>query len=245
MIIAGPCALESIQQVTPIVELFKKYGLSYFRAHLFKPRTSPHSFQGLGKEGVKILEFLLQNKMKPVCEAASLEQLIFLKDYAFTIQVGARNMQNFELLKVVGKKILPHQEVVLKRGFANNLGEWLSAAQYLEKGGVAQGKIILCERGSRNETSPSGVNLDFPLALKAKRDSPYRVIIDPSHGTKESSLVLPMARAALALNFDGLMIETHPFPKQSLSDPQQAITPEDLSGFLQELQAAPLKGDLY
>ena len=238
--IIGPCALESIEQVSPIVDVAQKHGLVYFRANLFKPRTHPCSFQGLGREGLPIIEFLLNHKMKLVSEAASLEQLEFLKDYASVIQIGARNMQNFELLKMVGKKLdfsSTGQMVLLKRGFIHNIDEWLSSAEYLERSGVPRDRVILCERGSRSWAAPSGVSLDLALAWKVKQETDYKVIIDPSHGTRESSLVLPMAKAAMALDFDGLMIETHPDPLKSLSDPQQAIHPLVLDEFLsQQLQ---------
>ena len=238
-LIIGPCALESIEQVRPIVEMAKKYQPIYFRANLFKPRTSPHSFQGLGAKGMAVIEFLLHHQMQLVCEAASLEQLEFVKHYASIIQIGARNMQNFELLKAMGKQLdtSSGQMVMLKRGFANNMSEWLFSAEYLECAGVARKQIILCERGSRNWAAPSGVTLDLALAWKVKQESDYAVIVDPSHGTRESSLVLPLAKAALAMDFDGLMIETHPHPLQSLSDPQQAICPRTLDQFLcQHLQ---------
>ena len=231
-LIIGPCALEGIEQVRPIVEVAEKHGLVYFRANLFKPRTNTNSFQGLGRKGLPIIEFLLNHKMKLVCEAASLEQLQSVQQYASVIQIGARNMQNFELLKAVGKMTNPKQLVMLKRGFANNIHEWLSSAEYLEKSGVPRQHIILCERGSRNFPAPNGVTLDLALAWKVKQETDYKVIIDPSHGTRESSLVLPMARAAMALDFDGLMVETHPRPLESLSDPQQAIAPKALDEFL-------------
>ena len=235
-IIIGPCALESIEQIAPLVELAKKYPSVYFRANLFKPRTRPDSFQGLGGEGFPLIEFLLKRKMKLVCEAGSLEQLESIQNYASIIQIGARNMQNFELLKNLGKKLSAspsgHQMVMLKRGFSNNMDEWLSSAKYLVQAGLCQDRIILCERGTRNWAAPHGVTLDLAMALKVKQQTDYQVIIDPSHGTRESSLVLPMAKAALALDFDGLMIETHPRPMESLSDPQQAVHPRALDQFL-------------
>ena len=237
IIIIGPCALENIEQVRPIVEVAKKHKLEHFRANLFKPRTSPHSFQGLGYQGLPIIDFLLHHGMKLVSEACSLEQLDFVRDYASIVQIGARNMQNFELLKMLGKKIdfsLSEQMVMLKRGFSNDIGEWLSSAQYLEQSGVPHNRIILCERGSRNWASPNGVTLDLALAWKVKQETDYPVIIDPSHGTRESSLVLPLAKAAMAMDFDGLMIETHPHPLKSLSDPQQAVRPTALDQFLVE-----------
>ena len=235
--IIGPCVLESIEKLRPIVDVAQKYGLVYFRANLFKPRTHPSSFQGLGRKGLPIIEFLLNHKMKLVSEAASLEQLEWVKDYASIIQIGARNMQNFELLKMMGQRLdfsSTDQMVLLKRGFVNNICEWLSSAEYLERSGVPRDRVILCERGSRNWAAPNGVTLDLALAWKVKQETDYKVIVDPSHGTRESSLVLPMAKAAMSLDFDGLMIETHPHPLESLSDPQQAIHPSDLDDFLSQ-----------
>lgn len=231
-IIIGPCALESIEQVRPLVHIAKKHGLTYFRANIFKPRTSPQSFQGLGDKGLPILRYLIEQGMQPVCEAGSKEQLELLRDYASIIQIGARNMQNFELLKIVGKTVGGKKTVMLKRGFANNMNEWLSSASYLEQSGIPKNHILLCERGSRHAASPQGVCLDLGLAEKVRQETNYKVIIDPSHGTRESSLVLPLAKAALAMAFDGIMVETHPHPSKSLVDSQQAVHPTLLDKFL-------------
>ncbi|MCY4644676.1 MAG: hypothetical protein OXB88_08675 [Bacteriovoracales bacterium] len=237
LFIIGPCALESIEQVKPVVEVAKRHGLSYFRANLFKPRTSPHSFQGLGKEGLPVIDYLLDSGMKLVCEACSLEQLEIVQTYASIVQIGARNMQNFELLKGIGAAIdfsTSRQMVMLKRGFSANIQEWLSSADYLQRFGVPRDRIVLCERGSRHWAAPYGMTLDLALAWKVRRETDYRVIVDPSHGTRESSLVLPMAGAAQAMGFDGLMLEVHPNPLESLSDPQQAIRPKALDDFLSQ-----------
>jgi 3-deoxy-7-phosphoheptulonate synthase len=234
--IFGPCTLESLEQITPIVELLRKYQIRYLRAQLFKPRTNPDSFQGLGSEGIRIFDHIRSKysseEIKFVCEAGSEEQLKVIAPHASVIQIGARNMQNFELLKKVGQYFhSPVEYVLLKRGFANTVEEWLEAARYLTQGGVPKEKIILCERGSRSFSSPSGVHLDFLAALEAKKAG-YKVIIDPSHGTKRSEYVIPMAKASLALDMDGLMMECHPEPAKSVSDARQALSLEALEDFI-------------
>lgn len=233
--IFGPCALESFEQITPVVELLVKYKLVYLRAQLYKPRTNPDSFQGLGVKGLEILEKLRtkysHETLKFVCEAGSVEQLKVVAPMASIIQIGARNMQNFELLKAVGSFLkVEHDYVLLKRGFANTVEEWLESAKYLIQGGVPKEKILLCERGSRSLTSPTGVQLDFIAALEAKK-SGYKVMLDPSHGAKKSEFVLPLARASLALNLDGIMIECHPEPLKSVSDAKQALSLEEMEDF--------------
>ena len=230
--IVGPCALESFEQVHPLVALCQKWGISYFRAHLFKPRTHPDSFQGLGEKGVELVEVIKNAGLKVVCEACSVEQLKFVQPFCDILQIGARNMQNFELLKAVGHYYQGH--VLLKRGFANTVYEWISSACYLEKSGVAKENILLCERGSRNSTSPSGMTLDLGLAYQVRKDYGYSVIIDPSHGCRDSQLVLPLASAALAMRFDGLMIEVHPHPLESLSDAHQAVSVEQFDEFMRQ-----------
>lgn len=184
-----------------------------------------------------IIDYLLENDMKLVCEACSKSQLDEIIEFASVVQIGARNMQNFELLKVIGKRYNfkdSNKKVLLKRGFANTVHEWLSSAKYLEQSGVPGDQIILCERGSRHHASPNGVVLDLALAYKVKMETKYEVMIDPSHGTRETGLVLPLAKAAMAMGFDGLMIEAHPFPAKSVSDPQQAVTPHALEQFFEE-----------
>ncbi|MBL7664674.1 MAG: hypothetical protein JNM93_06040 [Bacteriovoracaceae bacterium] len=232
-VIIGPCSLESWEQMAPIAQLADKYQVPYLRTPLFKPRTHPDSFQGLGAEGLNILKQIRTNypDLKFVAEVGSLEQLLIVRESVEMIQIGARNMQNFELLKSIGQNY-QNQFVMLKRGWGNNLKEWLASAQYLVNYGVDAKKIILCERGTRNACAPAQVTLDFALALKAKQMSHFHVIIDPSHGTSDRSMVLPMAEVATALNFDGLMIECHPYPNESYSDAHQALGLEELEIFL-------------
>jgi len=234
--IFGPCALESLEQISPVAALLKRHGLKYLRTQLFKPRTNPDSFQGLGDAGVKILEELRKSysrdELKFVCEACSTDQLATIAPWASVIQIGARNMQNFELLKAVGKHISDdHDYVLLKRGFANTVDEWLEAARYLIQGGVPKDKVVLCERGTRSLTSPTGVQLDFIAAMEAKK-SGFMVITDPSHGSKSSEFVIPLAKAGLQLGLDGLMIECHPRPSESVSDAKQAISIEAVEEFI-------------
>lgn len=236
--IAGPCALESLEQVKPIVDLCLRWNIRYFRAQLYKPRTHPDSFQGLGERGLPIINYLLNHGLQLVAEAASFEQLNVVKDFASVIQIGARNMQNFEFLKKIGSTLITAQNppfVLLKRGFSNTLEEWLASAQYLEHFGVSSSKIILCERGTRNSSAPTGVTLDLAMAYQAKLSAPYSVILDPSHGTRQTALVLPLARACLAMNLDGLMVEIHPDPLNSWSDAQQAVSLGDFEDFLQSV----------
>ncbi|MBF0359478.1 MAG: 3-deoxy-7-phosphoheptulonate synthase [Oligoflexia bacterium] len=237
--IVGPCALESLAQVKPIALLCERFGISYFRSQIFKPRTHHYSFQGLGTEGMDIVNFLISKNLSLVSEVLSVEHLLIVKEFASIIQIGARNMQNFELLKKIGPIVyqqnnsqssLPY--VLLKRGPANTEEEWLASASYLEAFGVPQSKIILCERGTRNHVSPKGVTLDFALAYKVKSTTNYRVIIDPSHGTRDANLVLPMIKAAISMDFDGVMVEVHPNPKEALSDPEQTVSLEDFENFL-------------
>ena len=232
-----PCALESLEQITPVAALLKKHGLTYLRTQLFKPRTNPDSFQGLGKDGIVILETLRKTytaaELKFVCEACSTDQLELIAPWASVIQIGARNMQNFELLKAVGKHFSEKNDfVLLKRGFANTVEEWLESARYLIQGGVPKSKIILCERGTRSLTSPTGVQLDFIAAMEAKK-SGYLVITDPSHGSKKREFVIPLAKASLQLGLDGVMIECHPRPLESVSDAKQAISLEEAESFIQ------------
>lgn len=234
--IFGPCALESLEQIAPVAAMLRRHNLAYIRTQLFKPRTNPDSFQGLGQDGIKILETLRQtyskDELKFVCEACSTDQLETIAPWASVIQIGARNMQNFELLKAVGKHWSDqHDFVLLKRGFANTVEEWLESARYLIQGGVPKSKVVLCERGTRSVTSPTGVQLDFIAAMEAKK-SGYKVIIDPSHGSKRSEFVIPLAKASLQLGLDGVMVECHPRPAESVSDAKQAISIEETEEFI-------------
>lgn len=237
LFITGPCSLESMEQMESFIHFYKKWGLEYLRAPLFKPRTHPDSFQGLGLDGLKIIEILKNQNFKLVIEACSKEQLDIILPFVSIIQIGARNMQNFELLKDIGRTLKNVENaplVMLKRGFANNFEEWKNSALYLEKYGVKRENIILCERGTRNSSAPSGVTLDFGMAIKAKMQTNYKVILDPSHGSSDDRLVLPLTKAALSLDLDGVMIESHPRPKESYSDAHQALSIDDLDRFMED-----------
>lgn len=236
--IFGPCALESYEQISEVAAMLFRQGIPYIRTQLYKPRTSPDSFQGLGKDGEAILKQLREtyrdDQLKFVCEACSIAQLAVIAPWASIIQIGARNMQNFELLKAVGPVIHEKTEyVLLKRGFANTVEEWLESARYLIQSGVPKEKIILCERGTRSVTSPTGVQMDFIAALAAKKAG-FAVILDPSHGTKKAEYVAPVAKACLALGLDGIMIECHPEPKKSVSDAAQALSIEEAENLIKE-----------
>lgn len=238
LMIIGPCSLENEEQMTQVLDTAVEIGVPYIRAQVYKPRTNPNSFQGLGIEGIEILKRLKEqpkySAIKYVCEVCSPEHFDSLENLASIIQIGARNMQNFELLKYVAKNFQDQEYILLKRGFANTLEEWIAAAEYLMDGGISKEKIILCERGSRSLTSPTKVSLDFICALEAQAQG-FHVIIDPSHGSKNRRYVLPLAQAAMAMNFDGLMVEAHPHPDQSISDKEQAISLEAIKTFFDDI----------
>jgi 3-deoxy-7-phosphoheptulonate synthase len=228
--------MESFDQMDQVCSLATELGISYIRAQAFKPRTSPTSFQGLGIEGIQIIQTLKEkyphlNFVSEVCSCSQFDQIANVTDI---IQIGARNMQNFELLKYISNNLKKDKKVILKRGFANTSFEWLEASKYLEADQVSKDQIILCERGSRSITSSTGVNIDFISALEAKSRG-HKVIIDPSHGTKKDTFVLPLATAAIAMDFDGIMIEVHPNPKNSVSDKDQALGFESIRSFIHGL----------
>jgi 3-deoxy-7-phosphoheptulonate synthase len=223
-IIAGPCSVESRDQILHTAHAMRKMGCVGLRGGAFKPRTSPYSFQGMGEEGLKILaEAREQTGLAIVTEVIGIEQLPACVEYADVLQVGARNMQHYPLLEAVGKT---HKPVLLKRGMCAQLDEFLLAAEYIMNAGNSQ--VILCERGVR--TFEQYVRNTLPLAsvpeLNSKTHLP--VIVDPSHGTGHAHLVPAMCRAAVAAGADGLIIECHPDPEHAASDGGQSITPEVL-----------------
>lgn len=228
----GPCSLESKEQIFSIAKMMDSLGLTYIRTPLFKPRTRPDTFQGLGEKGFSIVEDLKSSypNLKTISEVCSVSHYESANHLLDAIQIGSRNMQNFELLKHLGKNGNKHEFIMLKRGFSSTLSEWLNAAEYLIHHGLKKEKIILCERGIRDHAGTNHVILDFATALKAKEHG-FKVIVDPSHGSKESSLVLPLLKASLALDFFGYMVEVHPTPCESVSDAHQAISIEDFTGF--------------
>ncbi len=219
-IIGGPCAVESHAQAFAIAETVRRSGARFFRGGAFKPRTSPYAFQGLGEQGLKILAEVRESYgLKIVTEAIDEWALDLVEKYGDVIQIGARNMQNFSLLKRAGRAALP---VLLKRGMAATLDEWLLAAEYIMAEGNNQ--IVLCERGIRTFSQHTRNTLDLAVIPALRRLSHLPVIVDPSHGTGKSYMVAPLARAAAAAGADGLMIETHDQPERALSDGAQALT---------------------
>ncbi len=226
-IIAGPCAVESETQALTIAKLVKKAGAQIFRGGAFKPRTSPYAFQGLGEEGLKILAKVREETGMPVVtEAIDHEVVDLVEHYADIIQIGARNMQNFSLLRRAGKAKKP---VLLKRGLAATIDEWLMAAEYIMEGGNDQ--VILCERGVRTFAHHSRNTLDLSAVPVVRQESHLPIIVDPSHAAGRRDQVIPLSRAAVAVGCHGLMIEVHHAPETALSDGAQSLYPagfEDL-----------------
>ncbi len=232
-IIAGPCAIESHSQAFAIAETVRRSGARFFRGGAFKPRTSPYAFQGLGEEGLKILaEVRDAYGLKIVTEALDEASVDLVERYADMIQIGARNMQNFSLLRRVGRSQLP---VLLKRGLSAMLDEWLLAAEYI----MAEGnyKVVLCERGVRTFAQHTRNTLDLAAIPAVRRISHLPVIIDPSHGTGKNYMVTPLARAGVAVGADGLIIEVHDQPERALSDGAQALTLEQYGRLVDEVRA--------
>lgn len=217
---AGPCTIESLEQVKLIEKEISKTGAQIFRGGCFKPRTSPYSFQGLGEKGIEILKAV---DMPTISEITAIEQLPLFEKNVDIIQVGARNMHNYELLKALGKSSKP---ILLKRGFDATIEEWLCAAEYILIGGNKN--VILCERGIRTFDHETRFTLDLGAVAYVKKVSNLPVIVDPSHATGKSCLVKSMSLAAISAGADGLLIEVDNNPTNSVSDAYQTITPEDL-----------------
>ena len=232
-IIAGPCAIESHAQAFAVAEAVRRSGAKFFRGGAFKPRTSPYAFQGLGEAGLKILEEIRETYgLKIVTEALDEAGVDLVERYADVIQIGARSMQNFTLLRRVGKSRLP---VLLKRGLSATLDEWLLAAEYIMSEGNYQ--IVLCERGIRTFAQHTRNTLDLAAIPAVRRISHLPVIVDPSHGTGKNYMVTPLARAGVAVGADGLIVEVHDQPDQALSDGAQALTLEQYEQLVSEVQA--------
>jgi 3-deoxy-7-phosphoheptulonate synthase len=231
-LVAGPCAVETEKQCFAIAERVKKSGARLFRGGAYKPRTSPYSFQGLGEEGLKIL-----SKVRAiygfgiVTEAVDNESLDLVEKYADVIQIGARNMQNFSLLKRAGHAKKP---VLLKRGMSATLDEFLMAAEYILSEGNYN--VMLCERGVRTFSDFSRNTLDLAVVPAVKKRSHLPIFVDPSHGTGKRHKVLPLSRAAVAVGADGLLIEVHHEPENALSDGMQSILPEEFSALADEMR---------
>src|SRR6202162_1231213 len=238
-IVAGPCAIESREQAFAVAERVHQAGAQFFRGGAYKPRTSPYSFQGLGEEGLRIMaEIRQQYGMKIITEAIDNESLDLVEEYADMIQIGARNMQNFSLLKRAGRAKKP---VLLKRGMSATLEEFLMAAEYILSEGNYN--VALCERGVRTFADHTRNTLDLSLIPAVQRLSHLPIFVDPSHGTGKRNKVTPLARAAIAVGADGVLVEVHHQPEKALSDGPQSIYPEQFALMMDEIeQIAPVLG---
>jgi 3-deoxy-7-phosphoheptulonate synthase len=221
-IMAGPCSVETKNQITYIAKEVKKYGANILRGGAFKPRTSPYSFQGLGKEGLELLKYAKEQTGLPIItEVLDPRDVELVESYADILQIGTRNAQNFPLLKEVGKARKP---VLLKRGLAMKADEWVMSAEYIMSGGNYN--VILCERGIRTFETATRNTLDLNIIPVMKEKTHLPIVIDPSHATGYSRYVPSMALAAIAAGADGLIIEVHNDPENAWSDGEQSITPE-------------------
>jgi 3-deoxy-7-phosphoheptulonate synthase len=236
-IVAGPCSIESREQAFTIAAQVAASGAQFFRGGAYKPRTSPYAFQGLGVEALKIMsEIRDQFGMRIITEAIDNETLELVAEWADVIQIGARNMQNFSLLKHAGRLRKP---VLLKRGMSATLDEFLMAAEYIMSEGNYQ--VILCERGVRTFADHTRNTLDLSIVPAVQRLSHLPILVDPSHGTGKRDKVLPMARAAVAVGADGVLVEVHHQPEKALSDGPQSIYPSQFETMMHEIeQIAPV-----
>ena len=232
VVMAGPCAVESKEQLCEAADIVKKAGAQFLRGGAYKPRTSPYAFQGLEVEGLKYLaEARERTGLRVVTEVTTVEAIERVVEYADMLQIGARNMQNFGLLKEVGKCGKP---VLLKRGLAATIDEWLNAAEYIMNAGNPN--VVLCERGIRTYETYTRNTLDLSAVAAVKHLSHLPIIVDPSHGTGKWRMVKPMAFAAIAAGADGLMMEVHPNPAKALSDGPQSLTPENYNEVMRGVQ---------
>src|ERR1700740_1812879 len=231
-LVAGPCAVETEEQCLAIAERVKRSGARLFRGGAYKPRTSPYSFQGLGENGLKILSKVrAKHGFGIVTEAIDNESLELVEEYADVIQIGARNMQNFSLLKRAGRARKP---VLLKRGMSATLEEFLMAAEYVMSEGNYN--VVLCERGVRTFADHTRNTLDLSVVPAVQRLSHLPILVDPSHGTGNSNKVTPLSRAPVAVGADGLIIEVHPDPDRALSDGKQSLFPDQFVEMMNEVR---------
>lgn len=231
-IMSGPCSVESESQILETARAIKKAGAQILRGGAYKPRTSPYAFQGLEERGLQLMkEAKDATGLSIVCEVTSLEAIESAVKYVDMLQIGTRNMQNFYLLKEAGKTGLP---ILLKRGMAATIDEWLNAAEYI----MAEGNpnVVLCERGIRTFETATRNTLDLSAVPVIKQKSHLPIIVDPSHATGVRGYVAPLSKAALAVGADGLMIETHPDPKTALSDGPQSLTFDQFNELMAELK---------
>jgi len=231
VVMAGPCAVEGVEQTETAAAAVARSGAHLLRGGVFKPRTSPYAFQGMGEPGLRILAEAGRKAGLPVIsEVMDTSQIPMMLEHADVLQVGARNMQNFALLRALSKVRKP---VLIKRGLSATVQEWFLAAEYLLAGGNEQ--VILCERGIRTFETETRNTLDLAAVALAKQRTHLPVIVDPSHATGNADLILPMALAAVAAGADGLLIEVHPRPEQALCDGHQALTPERFETVMRRL----------
>ena len=231
-VMAGPCSVESREQLLEAAYAVKECGAQFLRGGAFKPRTSPYDFQGLGVEGLKMMRSVADEVgLKVVTEIVNINDIDTICQYADMLQIGARNMQNFQLLKEVG---LIKKPVLLKRGLSATISEWLNAAEYIASGGNYN--IVFCERGIRTYETFTRNTLDLSAVAAVKELSHLPIIVDPSHGTGRWQMVQPMARAAVAAGADGLMIEVHPHPEVALSDGDQSLKPANFRVVMDEIK---------
>ena len=233
VVIAGPCSVESEGQILDVARSVQRSGAAALRGGAYKPRTSPYAFQGKGVEGVLLLDEARKNTGLPiVSELMSADQLPLFEEAVDVIQIGARNMQNFDLLKKVGKTNKP---ILLKRGLSSTIEEWLMSAEYIMAGGNPN--VILCERGIRTFETYTRNTLDLSAVLAVKRQSHLPVVVDPSHACGQAWMVERMAMAAVAAGADGLIIEVHNDPAHALCDGAQSVTPEQFGSIMDRLRA--------
>ncbi|MBI4590912.1 MAG: 3-deoxy-7-phosphoheptulonate synthase [Candidatus Rokubacteria bacterium] len=236
VVMAGPCSVESEQQVLEVAAAVKAAGASILRGGAYKPRTSPYAFQGLKEQGLKYLaEARKRTGLPVVTEVLETESVELVAEYADILQIGARNVQNFSLLTRVAETGKP---VLLKRGMSTSIQEWLLSAEYLLSGGNP--RVILCERGIRTFETATRFTLDLNAVPVVKKLSHLPVVVDPSHGTGHWDLVAPMARGAIACGADGLIVEVHPKPEAALSDGPQSLKPAKFAQLMEELRPVAL-----
>lgn len=232
IVIAGPCSVESEEQTLITAHKVKEAGANMLRGGAFKPRTSPYAFQGLGLQGLKILEKAKKETNLPiVTEVLDPRDVSWVCEFADVLQIGTRNMQNFALLKEVGKVNKP---VMLKRGMYSPIVEWLNSAEYIMNEGNS--KVILCERGIRTFETYTRNTLDLSAVPALKELTHLPVIVDPSHGTGKLSLIEPMSLAAMAAGANGLIVEVHHDPEKALSDKDQALTPKQFADLMNKIK---------
>ena len=231
-VVAGPCSVESREQLLEAARAVKQAGATFLRGGAYKPRTSPYEFQGLAEEGLKLLALAREETgLKVVTEAMDAETLPLVAEYADVVQIGARNMQNFSLLKRLGTIGKP---VLLKRGPSATVREWLMAAEYVVSHGNA--RVALCERGIRTFETATRNTLDLNAVPLLKSLTHLPVVVDPSHGVGLRAFVPAMARAGIAAGADGLIVEVHPCPERALSDGQQSLTPAEFASLMEQVR---------